>query len=205
MFPETYIPSRHKLWKCLILSVKTFTQSLGKVDLLWKLKKQKFWGTMQACVVKNKSVQLMEIGNSTKHLHYTKVFPWTTYAHQNWTDRFLTRFLFFFTLLPSLQLLVHTSIVHTKTYLNYTFIQKKYSVTSINAKNKKRLNMFLLDFLQLTQSIKSCWMKHKNSQFYVTLVAARLTEWKQPIAYITPVRCKQIQWVRIELKSPIES
>lgn len=36
-------------------------------------------------------------------------------------------------------------------------------------------------------------------------VAAKVTRGKQPIAYFTPVKRKQILWVRIELKSPIGS
>lgn len=64
--------------------------------------------------------------------------------------------------------------------------------------------MCLLYFFQLTKSIKSCCMLYKNSPFYVTPVADRVTRRKQPIAYFSPVERKQIQRVRIELKSPIE-
>lgn len=39
----------------------------------------------------------------------------------------------------------------------------------------------------------------------MTLVAARVKKEKQTIAYFTLVECKQIQLVRIELKSPIQS
>lgn len=69
----------------------------------------------------------------------------------------------------------------------------------------KAFKMCLLYFIQLTKSTKSCCNQYKNSPFDVTPVAARVTRGKQPIAYFTQVERKQIQWVRIELKSPIQS
>lgn len=39
----------------------------------------------------------------------------------------------------------------------------------------------------------------------MTLVAAKVAKGKQTIAYFALVECKQIQLVRIELKSPIQS
>lgn len=65
-------------------------------------------------------------------------------------------------------------------------------------------NVFIV-FYTIAKAYKELLQLQQSSTFEVTLVAARVTRGKQPIAYFTLVERKQIQWVRIELKSPIRS
>lgn len=60
-------------------------------------------------------------------------------------------------------------------------------------------------FIVFPTAARAVAKQYKNSPFDVTPVAVRVTGGKQPIAYFTLVERKQIQWVRIELKSPIQS
>lgn len=65
-------------------------------------------------------------------------------------------------------------------------------------------NVFIV-FHTIAKAYKELLQLQQSSPFEVTPVAARVTRGKQPIAYFTLVERKQIQWVRIELKSPIRS
>lgn len=68
---------------------------------------------------------------------------------------------------------------------------------------RKPSEMFPLSVREPAEPTKSCSKQHKKVVFGVAPAAVKLTKEAQPIANFSLAECKQIQGVRIELKSPI--